>query len=64
MTSGYAAYRLAGENEMFERFTINLLNELEIDSDMPNTASTVAIGLMLCRRIATASKLIIQALSR
>ncbi|MBB5536257.1 hypothetical protein [Rhizobium giardinii] len=29
----YAAYRLEGENEMFERFTINLLDELEIDSD-------------------------------
>ncbi|AVA24414.1 hypothetical protein NXC24_PB00489 (plasmid) [Rhizobium sp. NXC24] len=29
----YAAYRLAGENEMFERVTINLLDELEIDFD-------------------------------
>ncbi|UWU25590.1 hypothetical protein N2601_32015 (plasmid) [Rhizobium sp. CB3060] len=29
----YAAYRLEGENEMFGRFTINLLDELEIDFD-------------------------------
>lgn len=29
----YAAYRLTGENEMFERFTINLQDELEIDFD-------------------------------
>lgn len=29
----YAAYRLAGEYEIFGRFSINLLDELEIDLD-------------------------------
>ncbi|ARQ13565.1 hypothetical protein NXC12_PD00479 (plasmid) [Rhizobium etli] len=29
----YAGFRLEGESEMFERFAINLLDELEIDLD-------------------------------
>lgn len=29
----YVAYRLEGETEMFGRFTINLLNELDVDFD-------------------------------
>ncbi|TCN28635.1 hypothetical protein EV184_11216 [Sinorhizobium americanum] len=29
----YAAYRLEGETEIFGRFTINLLDELDIDFD-------------------------------
>ncbi|SCB61535.1 hypothetical protein GA0061105_11951 [Rhizobium aethiopicum] len=40
----FAEYQLEGEIEIFGRFTINLLDELELITTRVNSASTAAIG--------------------